>query len=189
MGDVHESSSAEGKQFIFDVIARNQPLEKWKERSDKVKTNSESNSLLKIHDMINCTNVLHLHTVSTRFFTFNTTTGISLLCLGNLVGHALVFFSELAIKRASRNTERQGRSCLCALAVTVGSQSVWKSRRNQDVKAVASLKLPWFMSALLKNIQDLPVCSLQFSSAKRPITSTTKEASTLTEGEKGQNMS
>lgn len=47
MGIIHESPSAEGKQLIFDVIARNQPLEEW--RSDSVKTNPENNSLFKKH--------------------------------------------------------------------------------------------------------------------------------------------
>lgn len=162
MGIVHESPSGGGKELIFDVIARNQPLEECKERSDRVKTNPENNSLLKIHDTINCTNAFQLHTVSTMSFIFNTKTGISLLCFGNLVGHIVVFFSESAIKHASRSTERQGRSCLCTLAATVGSQHVWKSRRNQDVTATASLKMAWLMSALLWNIQDLPICSLQF---------------------------
>lgn len=101
MGIVHESPSGEGKELIFDVIARNQPLEECKERSDRVKTNPENNSLLKIHDTINCTNAFQLHTVSTMSFIFNTKTGISLLCFGNLVGHIVVFFSESAIKHAS----------------------------------------------------------------------------------------
>lgn len=162
MGIVHESPSGEGKELIFDVIARNQPLEECKERSDRVKTNPENNSLLKIHDTINCTNAFQLHTVSTMSFIFNTKTGISLLCFGNLVGHIVVFFSESAIKHASWSTERKGRSCLCTLAATVGSQHVWKSRRNQDVTATASLKMAWLMSALLWNIQDLPICNLQF---------------------------
>jgi len=97
MGIVHESPSGEGTQLIFDVIARNQPLEQCKERTllnsiPYLKFNSTSliqfnNSLLKIHDTRNCTNAFH--TVSTRSFIFMT--GISLLCFGNLVGHAVVF--------------------------------------------------------------------------------------------------
>lgn len=60
------------------------------------------------------TNAFHLHTVSARSLIFNTMTGISLLCFGNSVAHAVVFFSELAIKHASRNTERQREAtCVC----------------------------------------------------------------------------
>ena len=98
------------KRLIFDVIARNQPLEECKERSDRVKTNPEINSLLKIHDTINCTNAFHLHTVSTTSFIFNTTTGISLLRFGNLVGHAVVFFSELAINMPAEKQEDGGEA-------------------------------------------------------------------------------
>lgn len=52
MGTVHESTSGEGKQLIFDVIARNQSLGEHKERSDRVKTNPENNSLSKIQDVL-----------------------------------------------------------------------------------------------------------------------------------------
>lgn len=150
MGIVNEGPSGDGKQLIFDVIAGNWSLEECKERSDRVKINPENNPLLQTHDMINYINVCHLHTVSTRSFIFNTTTGISLLCFGHLVGHTVVLFVFwIAIKHISRNTERQGRSCLCTLVLTVGSQHVWKSRRNKDVTAAASLKLLYLMSALL----------------------------------------
>jgi len=44
---VHESTSGEGKQLIFDVIARKQSLEEHKERSDRVTTNPANNSPFK----------------------------------------------------------------------------------------------------------------------------------------------
>lgn len=148
MGIANKGPSGDGKQLICDVIARNWSLEECKERSDRVKINPENNPLLKTHDAINYINVCHLHTVSTRSFIFNTTTGI--LCFGHLVGHTVVFFVFwTAIKYISRNTGRQGRSCLSTLVLTVGSQHVWKSRRNKDVTAAASLKLLYLMSALL----------------------------------------
>lgn len=145
MGIVMEGPSGDGKQLLFDVIARNWSLEECKEWSDRVKINPENNSLLKTHDMMNYVNAWHPHIVATRSLT-----GISLLGFGNLVGHMLVFFVFwIAINQISKTTERQGRSCLCTVALTVGSQHVWKSRRNKDVTAAASLKLLQLMSALL----------------------------------------
>lgn len=64
MGIANEGPSGDGKQLIFDVIARNWSLEEYKERNYRVKINPENNSLLKTHDMINY-NVCHLHTAST----------------------------------------------------------------------------------------------------------------------------
>lgn len=111
MGIVNEGPSGDGKQLIFDVIARNWSLEEWKERSDTVKINPENNILLKTHDMINYINVCHLHTVSTKFFIFNTTTGISLLCFGNLVGNMVVFFVfELQLIRSAETQKDKGEA-------------------------------------------------------------------------------
>lgn len=145
MGIVQESTSGEGKQLVFDVIARNQSLEESKERSDGVKTNLGNNFLFKIQDAINCANAFHLHTASIRRFIFLT---LSLLCLSNSVGHTAVFFSGLAIARARRNAERRVKLPL-HIALTAGSQHLGKSRRNQDPTAAASLKLPELPSALL----------------------------------------
>lgn len=121
MGIIHESPSAEGKQLIFDVIARNQPLEEWRREVTGSKLTRKTTLYLK--NTWYDTNAFHLHTVSTRSLFFNTMTGISLLCFGNSMAHAVVFFSELAIKHASRNTERQGEAtsvrCQSQLAPSV----------------------------------------------------------------------
>lgn len=145
MGIAQESTSGEGKQLTFHVIARNQSLEESKERSDGVKTNLGNNSLFQIQDAINCANAFRCHTASIRRFIFLT---LSLLCLNNLVGHAAVFFPGLATDRASRNAERRVKLPL-HIALTAGSQHLGKSRRNQDLTAAASLKLLWLLGALL----------------------------------------
>lgn len=67
MGIVDEGPSGDGKQLIFNVIARNWSLEEWKDRSDRVKINPENNSLLKTHDMKNYTNVCHPHKYPQNF--------------------------------------------------------------------------------------------------------------------------
>lgn len=79
--------------------------------------------------------------------------------------------------------ERQGRSCLCTLPVTLGSQ-FGSPEKNQDVTAAAAHEC-----SAVKYSRSAHFQSSVHLSANRPSTSATKEASTSIEGEKGQNLS
>lgn len=97
-----------------------------------------------------------------------------------MAGHTVVFFSELAIKHASRKT---GEKLPLHPASNTGSQ-FGSPEKTQDVTAAAAHEC-----SAVKYSRSAHFQSSVHLSANRPSTSATKEASTSIEGEKGQNLS